>query len=135
MAYTSNKLSIEGSITNLKSQLKVENLQPADFSTFYTAIGYKINLTDWHIEPKMVYRGVRNFKDMLDFGAEIRTATDQLGFMSMYHSNKSMSFGISYQQKNAWQLFFLYNTPTQALRSYATGTFEIGFQLNLMKKK
>lgn len=135
MAYTSNNLSIEGSITNLKSQLKIENLQPADFSTFYTAVGYKIKLIDWQIEPKVVYRGVRNFKDLLDLGAEIRTASDQLGFMSMYHSNNSMSFGISYQQKKNWQLFLLYNTPTQALRSYATGTFEIGFQLNLMKDK
>jgi type IX secretion system PorP/SprF family membrane protein len=135
MAYTSNNLSIEGSITNLKSQLKIENLQPADFGTFYTAIGYKIKLTDWQIEPKVVYRGVRNFKDLIDLGAEIRTASDQLGFMSMYHSNNSMSFGISYQQKKNWQLFFLYNTPTQALRSYATGTFEVGFQLNLMKNK
>lgn len=135
MAYTSNNLSIEGSITNIKSQLKIENLQPADFSTFYTAVGYKIKLIDWQIEPKVVYRGVRNFKDLLDLGAEIRTASDQLGFMSMYHSNNSMSFGISYQQKKNWQLFLLYNTPTQALRSYATGTFEIGFQLNLMKDK
>lgn len=135
MAYTSNNLSIEGSITNIKSQLKIENLQPADFSTFYTAVGYKIKLIDWQIEPKVVYRGVRNFKDLLDLGTEIRTASDQLGFMSMYHSNNSMSFGISYQQKKNWQLFLLYNTPTQALRSYATGTFEIGFQLNLKKSK
>jgi type IX secretion system PorP/SprF family membrane protein len=135
MAYTSNTLIIEGSITNLKSQLKVENLQPADFSTFYTAISYKIKLSELQIEPKVVYRGVRNFQDIIDLGAEIRTATEQLGFMSIYHSNKSMSFGLSYQQKKDWQLFLLYNTPTQALKSYATGTFEVGLQLNLIKKK
>jgi type IX secretion system PorP/SprF family membrane protein len=135
MAYTSSKLSISGSISNLKRQLKVEDQQSADFGTFYTAIGYKIKLTDWNIEPKVAYRGVRNFQDILDVGAEIRTASDQLGFMSMYHSNKSMSFGLSYQQKKEWQLFLLYNNPTQALKSYATGTFEVGLQLNLIKKK
>jgi type IX secretion system PorP/SprF family membrane protein len=135
IGYTSSTLSIEGSITNLKRQLKVEDQQSADFSTFYTAISYKIKLTEWQIEPKVVYRGVRNFQDIIDLGAEIRTASDQLGFMSMYHSNKSMSFGLSYQQKKDWQLFLLYNNPTQALKSYATGTFEVGLQLNLIKNK
>jgi len=135
VAYTTSKLSVEGSVSNLKRQLQVEDQQSADFGTFYTAIGYKIKLTDWQIEPKAAYRGVRNFQDILDLGAEIRTASDQLGFMGMYHSNKSMSFGLSYQQKKDWQLFLLYNNPTQALKSYATGTFEAGLQLNLIKKK
>jgi type IX secretion system PorP/SprF family membrane protein len=135
MAYTSSKLSIMGSISNLKRQLKVEDEQSADFGTFYTAIGYKIKSADWQIEPRVSYRGIRNFQNILDMGAEIRTASDQLGFMGMYHSNKSMSFGLSYHQKKDWQLFLLYNNPTQELKSYATGTFEIGLQLNLIKKK
>ena len=61
---------------------------------------------------------------------EIRTPDDQLGFMSMYHTNKSMSFRLSYQKVKQWQLLVLYNTPVQALKSYATGTFEIGLQVN-----
>ena len=135
MAYTSSNLSIMGSISNLKRQLKVEDEQSADFGTFYTAIGYKIKSADWQIEPRVSYRGIRNFQNILDMGAEIRTASDQLGFMGMYHSNKSMSFGLSYHQKKDWQLFLLYNNPTQELKSYATGTFEVGLQLNLIKKK
>ncbi len=136
MAYTSSTLSIEGSITNLKSQQKVEDQQSADFGTFYTAIGYKIKLTDWQIEPKVAYRGVRNFHNILDVGAEIRTASDQLGFIGMYHTNNSMSFGLSYQQKKDWQLLLLYNTPTKSLqKSFATDTFELGLQFNLIKNK
>ncbi len=83
----------------------------------------------------MAYHGVRNFQNILDVGAEIRTVSDQLGFMSMCHSNKSMSFGLSDHQKKDWQLFLLYNNLTQELKSYATRTFEIGLQLNLIKKK
>jgi type IX secretion system PorP/SprF family membrane protein len=136
MAYTSSTLSIEGSITNLKSQQKVEDQQSAYFGTFYTAIGYKIKLTDWQIEPKVAYRGVRNFHNILDVGAEIRTASDQLGFIGMYHTNNSMSFGLSYQQKKDWQLLLLYNKPTKSLqKSFATDTFELGLQFNLIKNK
>ena len=135
MAYTSSTFSIMGSISNLSRQLKIEDQQTADFGMFYTAIGYKIKLTDWHVEPKVAYRGVLNFQNILDVGAEISTSSDQLLFMSMYHSNKTMSFGMSYHQKKDWQLFLMYNNPTQELKSYATGTFEIGLQLNLIKKK
>ncbi len=135
MAYTSSNFSVSGSISNLSRQLKIEDQQTADFGMFYTAIGYKIKLTDWHVEPKVAYRGVLNFQNILDVGAEISTSSDQLLFMSMYHSNKTMSFGMSYHQKKDWQLFLMYNNPTQELKSYATGTFEIGLQLNLIKKK
>jgi hypothetical protein len=135
LAYTSKNFSVMGSISNLRRQLKIEDQQTADFGLFYTAIGYKIKLTDWHVEPKVAYRGVLNFQNILDVGAEISTSSDQLLFMSMYHSNKTMSFGMSYHQKKDWQLFLMYNNPTQELKSYATGTFEIGLQLNLIKKK
>jgi type IX secretion system PorP/SprF family membrane protein len=134
MAYTSSTFSIMGSISNLSRQLKIEDEQTADFGMFYTAVGYKIKLTDWHVEPKVAYRGFLNFQNILDVGAEISTSSDQLLFMSMYHSNKTMSFGISYHQKKDWKLFLMYNNPTQELKSYATGTFEIGLQLILIKK-
>ena len=83
MAYTSSNLSVMGSISNLKRQLKIEDQQSADFGTFFTSIGYKIKLTDWQVEPKVAYRGVRNFQNILDVGAEIRTASYQLGFMGI----------------------------------------------------
>ena len=134
MAYTSSNFSVSGSISNLRRQLKIEDQQTADFGMFYTAIGYKIKLTDWHVEPKVAYRGVRNFQNIVDVGAEISTSSDQLLFMGMYHSNKTMSFGLTYHQKKDWKLFLLYNNPTQEMKSYATGTFEIGLQLNLIKK-
>ena len=134
MAYTSSNFSVSGSISNLRRQLKIEDQQTADFGMFYTAIGYKIKLTDWHVEPKVAYRGVRNFQNIVDVGAEISTSSDQLLFMAMYHSNKTMSFGLTYHQKKDWKLFLLYNNPTQEMKSYATGTFEIGLQLNLIKK-
>ncbi len=100
-----------------------------------SAISYKISSSDWQLQPKLMYRGVRNYNDILDFGAELRVLSEQLGFMSMYHTNKSMSYGLSYQNPKQWQLLMLYNTPTQALKSYANGTFEIGLQLYLKSEK
>jgi hypothetical protein len=96
-----------------------------------TTFTYKAKQSDWFLNPKVVYRGVKNFDDMMDMGLEIRTPDDQLGFMGMYHTNKSMSFELTYQKLKQWQLLLVYNTPVQALKSYATGTFEVGLQLNV----
>jgi hypothetical protein len=139
LAYSDKKFRIEGALSNLKNQMQIEDNQITDYATFMTAFTYMAQVSDWQVHPKLVYRGVKNFNDILDMGLELRTPDDQLGFMSMYHTNKSMSFGLSYQKLKQWQLLVLYNTPVQALKSYATGTFEIGLQVNvgsvLRKKK
>lgn len=131
IAYTNQRIKIEAAFSNLKNQLKIEDNQISDYATYLTAITYKAKLSDWYLNPKLVYRGVKNFDDLLDLGFELRTPDDQLGFMSLYHTNKSMSFGLTYQKQKQWQLLLVYNTPVQALKSYATGTFEAGLQLNL----
>jgi type IX secretion system PorP/SprF family membrane protein len=130
LAYSDKKFRIEGSLSNLKNQMQIEDNEISDYATFMTAFTYMAKVSDWQVHPKLVYRGVKNFNDILDMGLEVRTPDSQLGFMSMYHTNKSMSFGLSYQKIKQWQLLLLYNTPVQALKSYATGTFEIGLQVN-----
>jgi type IX secretion system PorP/SprF family membrane protein len=130
LAYSDKKFRIEGALSNLKNQMQIEDNEISDYATFMTAFTYMAQVSDWQVHPKLVYRGVKNFNDILDMGLEIRTPDNQLGFMSMYHTNKSMSLGLSYQKVKQWQLLVLYNTPVQALKSYATGTFEIGLQVN-----
>ena len=97
-----------------------------------TAISYNVAFSDWQLQPKVVYRGVKNFKNILDMGLELRTYNGQLNFMSMYHTNQSMSFGLAaFNRRRQWQLLTLYNTPVKALKSYAVGTFEIGLQFKI----
>ena len=135
VAYTSNRLTVEGALSNLKKQLMGEDQNTADYSTFYTAASYRFNFADWQVTPKLAYRGVRNFNDMIDFGAEVKTFSQQLGFTTLYHSNKSYSFGLSYQKNQQWQLLANYTTPATPIQTYSTGSFEIGLQLNLSKMK
>jgi len=130
LAYSNKKFRIEAAVSSLKNQLQIEDNITSDYATFMTAFTYMAEVSDWNVHPKLVYRGVKNYNDIVDMGLEIRTPDNQLGFMSMYHTNKSMSYGLSYQRLKQWQLLVLYNTPVQALKSYATGTFEIGLQLN-----
>jgi type IX secretion system PorP/SprF family membrane protein len=134
MAYTDGNITLEGAVNNLKSQLKIED-GTSNYATFLAALSYKIRYEDWQFQPKVIYHGVKGFEDLLDLGMEVRALSDQLGFMSLYHTNKSMSYGLSYQRLKQWQLLLIYNTPTQMLKSYARGTFEAGMQLNLRRGK
>lgn len=134
MAYSDKHFQVEASVSNMKTQMQIEN-NISNYGTFMTALSYKISGDDWQFLPKIIYRGVRNYNDIIDFGAELRVLSEQLGFMSMYHTNKSMSYGLSYQREKQWQALMLYNTPTQLLKSYATGTFEIGLRVKLNTEK
>jgi type IX secretion system PorP/SprF family membrane protein len=131
LAYSDKRFRIEGSIYNLKNQLEIEDNEITDYATFMTAFTYMAKVSDWQLNPKLVYRGVKNYKEIVDLGLELRTPDDQLGFMSMYHSNKSMSLGFTYQRLKQWQLVVLYNTPIEALTISVIETFEIGLQLNV----
>jgi type IX secretion system PorP/SprF family membrane protein len=125
LAYSDKKFRIEGSISNLKNQFNIENNEIADYAIFMTAFTYMTQISGWQVNPKLVYRGVKNFEDLMDLGLELRTPDDQLGFMGVYHSNKSVSFGLTYHKLKQWQLLVLYNTPIQDFKSYAKGTFEV----------
>lgn len=133
MAFTSEKLSIEASLINLNRQVMIENQSSADYATFYAALSYLIESLDWQYRPKLVYRGVRNYKDLFDIALQVKPLNRQLVFLGVYHSYNSFSFGLNYQLGRSIQLLGVYNTATTAIRNYANGAFEIGVQFDLNK--
>jgi type IX secretion system PorP/SprF family membrane protein len=73
MAYTSNKLSVQAALPNLKSLLKKDrNSNSVDRSLFYSAVSYKLDLNSGiGLEPKLAYRGVKGFNNIIDAGANL----------------------------------------------------------------
>lgn len=135
VTYTSKNLTIEGVLNNLKKQFKDEDWNSADFSTFYSVVTYQINFRNLQFSPKLAYRRVRNFKDIFDIGGEIKTNNEQLGFITLYHTSKNFTLGMSYEHNKQWQLLAVYNTPTNELKNNTNGSFELGFQLKLTNLK
>jgi len=137
LAYTSNKLSIQASLPNMKSNFKRDlSTNPVDRSTFFSAISYQVQLSAAEglaIEPKVAYRGVKDFDNILDAGANLSYANNQVNFFGMYHSSKSATFGLGL---NYHSIGFnaIYTTTATVLSSYASGSFEIGLKLNLLNK-
>jgi type IX secretion system PorP/SprF family membrane protein len=134
--YSSERFTIDGAIYNMKNQISQDGsdlMLGADFNQFYLGTGYSIPLAEWKINTKIAYRGIKNFTDLVDFGAELRTSGNKLGFSSIYHTNKSATFGLSYLNKDEWQLLSMYNTVQSPITNAANGTFEFALQLNVDK--
>lgn len=138
LAYTSNKLSIQAVLPNMKSNFKRDlSTNPVDRSTFFSAISYQVQLGadgGLGIEPKVAYRGLKGFHNIMDAGANLSFANNQVNFFGMYHSSKSATFGLGLNYR-AMGFNAIYTTATTALSSYTIGSFEIGLKLNLLNKQ
>ena len=137
MAYTSNKLNIQAAIPNLKSVLKKDVIKLADVATFYSAVSYKMGISEgmegMDIEPKVAFRGVKGFDNIWDAGAQMSIANKQVFLLAMYHSTESATFGLGMDYKKKYLISGTYTTQTSALSAYTNGSFELNLRLNLSK--
>ncbi|TBO40445.1 PorP/SprF family type IX secretion system membrane protein [Pedobacter kyonggii] len=137
VAYTSGKLNIQAAIPNLKSVLKKDVIKLADVATFYTAVSYKIGISEgiegMDVEPKVTYRGVKGFDNIWDAGAQFGIAKKQVFLLAMYHSTRNATFGLGMDFREKYLISGTYTTQTSALSSYTNGSFELNVRLNLSK--
>lgn len=134
-AYTIDRFTIEGALVNLKKLVLDDALNPADYSTYYGSLSYQFLLNDWQLSPKLVYRGVRNYKDIIDLTMELESYNEQLTFIGMYHSVNSFTLGFGYLYNKQWKFSAFYNSPTAAIKPFSNGSFEIGLQMRFLSSK
>jgi len=137
IAYTSERLTLQASVPNMKSVLKKDVIKLADVTTFYGAASYKFQITEgaegMDIEPIVAYRGVKGFDNIIDAGAQLEIANKQVFLMGLYHSSKSATFGLGMDFRKKYMISGNYTTQTSALSSYTNGSFEINLRLSLGK--
>lgn len=135
LAYTSGHLNIQAAVPNLKSVLKKDVVKLADVATFYSAISYKIGISEGtegiDLEPKVAFRGVKGFDNIWDAGAQFSIANKQAFLLAMYHSSQNTTFGLGMNLKHRYLISGTYTTQTSALSSYTNGSFELNLRLSL----
>lgn len=138
VSYTSKGLNIEGALPNLRSVLRKDDLSYADKPTFYSAISYKFalgsGLNSVNLEPKGVFRGIKNYNNLWDAGANVSFAEDKLYVMGMYHSTENATVGVGVNYLSSVYIMAYYNTATSAIKGYTGGDFEINVRFNIGKK-
>jgi type IX secretion system PorP/SprF family membrane protein len=138
VSYISDNLSLQASMPNLKSIFNKDFYEGADRNTFMAAASYKWRSSGdaqlpaaWSLEPKVVFRAVKGYEDIVDAGAQLNFAGELLNVVYMYHTSQSSSFGIGMNYKRRYQIQGMYTTNTAAIRNYVNGSFEVGVRAAL----
>jgi type IX secretion system PorP/SprF family membrane protein len=134
VAFRKESLTIQGSLPNLK-RLLLRDFQRtvADRSLFMTSISYKINNEGGalnSVEPKIMYRGVENYKDILDAGVQFNFFESKLIMNGVYHTTNSVTFGAGTVYKDRLSVLVQYTTNTADLQNYSNGEAEIALRYN-----
>ena len=136
-SYTSNNLSLQFALPNLRSVFNQYNYYTVDRSIYFTAASYKFDFGETinaiSLEPKVAFRGVKGYTNILDVGANLMLANNQLSFQGIYHSTKSATFGFGLN-KNTFSILAFYTTETAAINNYTNGNFELNLRLHLLNK-
>lgn len=140
-AYTDDAWTIQATLPNLVALI---NDRPRDQifsqSTLFAAASYRLKLTDEGedqiaIEPKAVYRGFKQTKNIVDAGANVTFLNNILNMYGMYHTNKSVTAGVGYKLDFA-QITASYSSAPSALSGFSLGTqYEFGVRFQLPSKK
>jgi type IX secretion system PorP/SprF family membrane protein len=136
MAYTSEKLTIQGALPNLKSFFSADDVNSVDYSLFFTAVSYKFHIhqpsnNDLIVEPKVALRGVKGYKNSYDVGANVTITEHGLSLMGLWHSSQSATFGMGLNLNKTFNLMGVYTTETGRLSRYTNGDLEIALRVNL----
>ncbi len=136
VSYSWKDLKAEVVMPNMKYVFNKDN-NITDVSLFYSSVSYKKQLKgrfeDVFLEPKLVYRSIKGYNDIFDMGVETSILNQQLKFLTMFHSSKNGSFGVSYKYTGNYTFSAMYTTATSDLSKYVNGLFEIGIKAHFDK--
>ncbi|MNT67549.1 hypothetical protein D3C72_2057020 [compost metagenome] len=86
------------------------------------------------LEPKGVFRGIKNYQNLWDAGLNANFANDKLYLMAMYHNTQNATVGLGMNYKSTLYFMAYYNTATSAISGYTGGDFEVNVRVNIGKK-
>lgn len=134
IAFRNKNLTVQGSLPNLKRFLdRDEQRSVADRFLYMGAVGYKFlneNSVLNSVEPMVMYRGVENYKDILDAGVNLQFFGKNLLMSGVYHSTNSVTVGAGTTYKNKLTILTQYTTNTSDLQNYSNGEVEISLKYN-----
>jgi len=129
ISYTSDKLTIQGVLPNLKSTFKDNNT--VDKSLYFASASYKLgDVKDITFEPKAIFRGLKGARGIVDAGVDVGFNENVFNLQGLYHSNNTMTFGVGVN-KTSFAVLAFYTTNTATINYNASGDVELGLRLKL----
>jgi len=133
--YENGKLSLSAVAPNLRSLIYSENVNDGyNYSTFYFSAAYQVLDGPIKLTPKLLYRGLDGYDNVIDVGLNAQFAEDKFNLLAFYHSSNSLSFGMGFNILKKYQMQASYSLPiNNNLKKYTYGGIELGVKVNLSK--
>lgn len=133
--YADEKLSLSAVAPNLRSLIYSENVNDGyNYSTFYFSAAYQVLNGPIKLTPKVLYRGLDGYDNVVDAGVNAQFAEDKFNLLAFYHSNNSLSFGVGFNVLKKYQMQASYSLPINSnLKKYTYGGVELGVKVNFSK--
>lgn len=142
MLYQYKNLNFEGALLNISQLLRDKNemnASSANVAKYYFAGSYKIPLstknTDVVFEPKLAYRVIQGFDDIIDVGTNIRLMDQKLSVFGIYHSSQSTTIGLGARLIDNLNMNLMYTSATAVLATESSGSFEVNLKFRILKTK
>ncbi|WP_119080662.1 PorP/SprF family type IX secretion system membrane protein [Chitinophaga alhagiae] len=135
MAYTDGPWTLQAALPNVRALFTGKDLGVNGGSVFFTAASYRFTLPGAisRIEPKVSYRGVKGYDNILDAGVQICFLNNVASVMGMYHTSESITAGLGFNILKTVQIQALYNAQTGGIKNYVDGAFEVGATVHLFR--
>lgn len=133
--YTDDKLSLSAVAPNLRSLIYSENVSDGyNYSTFYFSAAYEVLSGPIKLTPKILYRGMDGYDNIVDVGVNAQFAEDKFNLLAFYHSSNNVSMGLGFNLLKKYQMQATYSLPINSnLKKYTYGAVELGIKVNLSK--
>ncbi|GAA0558092.1 PorP/SprF family type IX secretion system membrane protein [Chitinophaga japonensis] len=135
MAYTDGRWTLQGALPNIRTLFTGDDKGVNGGGIFFTAASYRFTLPGAisRIEPKVAYRGVKGYDNILDAGLQVGFLDNVASVMGMYHTSKSVTAGLGVNIAKTVLIQALYTTQTGGIKTYVDGAYEVGATVNLFR--
>ncbi|NLR79117.1 PorP/SprF family type IX secretion system membrane protein [Chitinophaga eiseniae] len=135
MAYTNGHLNVQAALPNVRGLFTGKERTVEGGTIFFSAVSYRFTAdnTVSSIVPKVCFRGVRGYNNILDVGVNVGLLDNVANAMVMYHTSNSFTAGIGVNILKTVAIQALYTTQTAGISTYVNGTYEIGASIHLFQ--
>ncbi|MRG46987.1 type IX secretion system membrane protein PorP/SprF [Chitinophaga sp. SYP-B3965] len=134
MAYAHKGLTLQAALPNIRSLVSGENKGVNGGGIFFSAAAYKFDLEGTvSVEPKLCYRGIRGYDNILDVGVNVTFLKNVANVMAVYHTSNSLTTGIGVDIMKTVMIQAMYTIQTGGMKTYVDGAYEIGATVHLFR--
>lgn len=134
-AYTDKQITVQAAFPNMVTWFDKENDSIVNRPTFFAAASYKLSFNDGDItlEPKVAFRGMKGFDNIIDAGASV--TLKQVNLFGIYHTSKNITAGAGLRIADKLVISAAYTSAGSAIKEYTDGNFEVGLSFALGGKE